>query len=136
MPVPTLVFDHLGHTQQDPTSGSIIDSSIEENSPSIAEGTAIKGSTCQQLDCSFLANALVATNTLATSLIKPKKLSNKPPSSSIQQQLIGEQAVASTVELCLHRRHNTGISIRGPPSGDMGHDVPFSYIFRSVDRAL
>ena len=26
--------------------------------------------------------------------------------------------------------------IRGPPSGDMGHNVPFSYIFRSVDRAL
>ena len=97
IPVPTLIFDHLGHTQQDPNSGSILDSSIEENSPSIAEGTVAKGSTCQQLNYSF------------TPLIKPKKLSNKLPSSSIQQRSRGERAVTSRVELCFHRRHDTGI---------------------------
>ena len=52
-------------------------------------------------------------------------------SSTSSQHFIHCYRVNASVHGSIH-----GDVLRGPPSGDMGHNVPFSSIFRPVDWAL
>ena len=71
---------------------------------------------------------------------------NEKLDNGLTSRTVIDQAQAQTAEQdrrithilyggCTFNREE-GVVIRGPPSGDMGHIVPFSSIFRPVDRAL